>query len=92
MGRGRLKGATTVEVTPNDGGSTFDLTTKDVIINTGSRPRPIAGVPYDGVRVINSDHAVVLEDLPKSFIIRGGAPPEWNGQASITGMVPRSRS
>ena len=79
MGRGRLKGATTVEVTPNDGGAKFDLTTTDVIINTGSRPRPIAGVPYDGVRVINSDHAVVLEHLPKSFIIRGGGATgvEW---------------
>ncbi|MDQ3539360.1 MAG: FAD-dependent oxidoreductase, partial [Chloroflexota bacterium] len=57
----------------------FDLTTKDIIINTGSRPRPIEGIPYDGKRVINSDHAVALEHLPKSFIIRGGGATgvEW---------------
>ncbi len=79
MGRGRLTAATTVQVTPNDGGATFELKAKDVIINTGSRPRPIDGIPYDGVRVINSDHAVVLDHLPKSFIIRGGGATgvEW---------------
>ncbi len=79
MGRGRLKNATTVEVTPNDGGEKFDLTAKDVIINTGSRPREIKGVPYDGVRVINSDHAVVLEHMPERIIVRGGGATgvEW---------------
>ena len=57
----------------------FSLTGKYIIINTGSRPRPIEGIPYDGKQVINSDHAVVLEKLPKSFIIRGGGATgvEW---------------
>jgi dihydrolipoamide dehydrogenase len=79
MGRGKLTAANTVEVTPNDGGDKFQLMATDVIINTGSRPRPIKGIPYDGVRVINSDHAVVLEHMPKSFIIRGGGATgvEW---------------
>ncbi|MDQ3693677.1 MAG: dihydrolipoyl dehydrogenase [Chloroflexota bacterium] len=78
-GRGRLLSPSQVRVTPNGGGEPFDLQTKDVIINTGTRPRPIAGVPYDGKRVINSDHAVALEELPKSFIIRGGGATgvEW---------------
>lgn len=79
MGRGKLTAATNVEVTPNDGGSAFELKAEDVIVNTGSRPRPIEGIPYDGVRVINSDHAVELEKMPKSFIIRGGGATgvEW---------------
>ena len=79
MGRGTLLDAHSVGVTPNDGGAPFTLTGTNVIINTGSRPRPIEGVPYDGVRVINSDHAVVLDHLPKSFIIRGGGATgvEW---------------
>ncbi len=79
MGRGRMTSASVVEVTPNDGGDRFNLTTTDAIINTGSRPRPIPGIPYDGKRVINSDHAVMLEHLPKSFIIRGGGATgvEW---------------
>ena len=78
-GRGKLTSATKVEVTPNDGGAPFTLSAKDVIINTGSRPRPIKGIPYDGKRVINSDHAVGLDHLPKSFIVRGGGATgvEW---------------
>src|SRR5262249_3238272 len=40
MGRGRLLSATTVGVTPNDGSAPFSLQAKDVIIDTGSRPRP----------------------------------------------------
>jgi dihydrolipoamide dehydrogenase len=79
MGRGRLLDANTVGVTPNDGGAPFSLKAKNIIINTGSRPRPIKGVPYDGVRVINSDHAVVLENLPQRIIVRGGGATgvEW---------------
>jgi dihydrolipoyl dehydrogenase len=77
--RGRLLSPTQVEATPVGGGAPFVLTTKWVIIDTGSRPRPIKGVPFDGKRVINSDHAVVLEELPKRFIIRGGGATgvEW---------------
>jgi dihydrolipoyl dehydrogenase len=79
MGRGRLLDKNTVGVTPNDGGVQFSMRAPNIIIDTGSRPRPINGVPYDGVRVINSDHAVVLDKLPKSFIIRGGGATgvEW---------------
>jgi len=79
MGHGRLLSPTQIQVAPNEGGEPVTLTTRDVIINTGSRPRPIKDVPYDGTRVINSDHAVVLEQLPKSFIVRGGGATgvEW---------------
>ncbi len=79
MGRGRLLDANTVGVTPNDGSAPFSIQAKDVIINTGSRPRPIKGVAVRRARVINSDHAVVLDHLPKSFIVRGGGATgvEW---------------
>ena len=78
-GRGRLAGPNAVHVTPNDGSAPFTLRARDVIINTGSRPRPIKGIPYDGERVINSDHAVTLDHLPASFIVRGGGATgvEW---------------
>ena len=79
MGRGRLLDKNTVGVTPNDGSAPFSVKAKNIIINTGSRPRPINGVPYDGVKVINSDHAVVLEQLPPRIIVRGGGATgvEW---------------
>ena len=76
----------TGRVTPNDGSAPFTLATRNIIIDTGTRPRPIKDLPYDGKRVINSDDAVVLETLPKSFIIRGGGAVgvEW---ASIYGRT-----
>jgi dihydrolipoamide dehydrogenase len=79
MGRGRLLDTNTVGVTPKDGGNPISLRGKNIIINTGSRPRPIDRIPFDGERVINSDHAVVLERLPESFIVRGGGATgvEW---------------
>jgi dihydrolipoamide dehydrogenase len=77
--RGRLLGPNTVGVEPVDGSTPFQLQSRFIIIDTGSRPREIKGVPFDGEKVINSDHAVVLNHLPKSFIIRGGGATgvEW---------------
>jgi len=79
MGRGKLLNKTTVGVTPNDGSAPFSLTAGKIIINTGSRPRAIKGIPIDGKQVISSDHTVVLDKLPKSIIVRGGGATglEW---------------
>lgn len=83
-GTGSIAAPGQVAVAPNDGGAPFTLPARNIIIDTGSRPRPIKDLPYDGKRVINSDDAVVLEKLPESFIIRGGGAVgvEW---ASIYG-------
>jgi dihydrolipoamide dehydrogenase len=79
LGRGKLIDKTTVGVSPNDGGAQFSIQAKHIIINTGSRPRAIKGIPFDGKMVINSDHAVILEKMPESFIVRGGGATgvEW---------------
>ncbi len=78
-GEGKLIGKNQIEVTLNEGGKKEVLTAKNIIINTGSRPRAIDGVPTDGKIVIDSDHAVVLEKLPKRIIVRGGGATgvEW---------------
>ena len=83
-GRGKIAGPNAVEVTPNDGGAPYTLQARNIIVDTGTRPRPIKGLDWDGKRVINSDDAVVLEQMPQSFIIRGGGAVgvEW---ASIYG-------
>lgn len=83
-GVGSIAGAGQVRVAPNGGGEGYTLNARNIIVNTGTRPRAIKGCPYDGKRIINSDHAVVLESLPESFIIRGGGAVgvEW---ASIYG-------
>lgn len=83
-GWGSIAGPGRVQVDPTDGGSPFLLQGRNIIIDTGTRPRAIKDLPFDGKRIINSDHAVVLEELPGSFIIRGGGAVgvEW---ASIYG-------
>ena len=79
LGNGVLTARDTIEVTLTQGGEKVQLKARDIIINTGSRPRAIEGIEFDGKRVINSDHAVVLEKMPKSIIVRGGGATgvEW---------------
>lgn len=83
-GFGSIAGPGQVQVAPNDGSAPITLSTRNIIIDTGTRPRAIKDLPFDGTRIINSDHAVELESLPASFIIRGGGAVgvEW---ASIYG-------
>ncbi|HET7037371.1 MAG TPA: FAD-dependent oxidoreductase, partial [Thermomicrobiaceae bacterium] len=70
-GTGRLKDNRTVLVDKNDGGSE-EISGKAIIIDTGSRPRAIPGIEFDGQRVVNSDHTTWMEWVPKRVIIRGG--------------------
>ena len=47
------------------------LTAKNVIIATGSQPKDIPGMEVDGERILNSDHLLQLERIPKSILIVG---------------------
>lgn len=48
------------------------LTSKNVIIATGSRPRSLDGLTIDGDRVLTSDEALNLKECPDSILIVGG--------------------
>jgi dihydrolipoamide dehydrogenase len=48
-----------------------DLKTKNIIIATGSVVRPIPGFETDGQHVVNSDHILELQQVPKSLIVMG---------------------
>ena len=65
-GRGRLGDPRTVQV---DGREL--KARRGLIVATGSRPRPLPGVEFDGERVINSDQATLATKLPKSVVIVG---------------------
>jgi dihydrolipoamide dehydrogenase len=54
-----------------EGGKSETISTKNIIIATGSVVRPIPGFETDGVRVVNSDHILELKDVPKSLIVMG---------------------
>ncbi len=70
-GNGVIKSKNEVEVTLNESGEKVLLKCNNLIINTGSRPRPIKGIEFDGKVVFNSDHAVERADVPKRLIVRG---------------------
>ncbi|MDT5271348.1 MAG: dihydrolipoamide dehydrogenase [Acidobacteriota bacterium] len=69
-GTGRLALPGKVEVTGEDG-KAQTINTKNIIIATGSVVRPIPGFETDGERVVNSDHILELEKVPKSLIVMG---------------------
>jgi dihydrolipoamide dehydrogenase len=45
--------------------------TKEIIIATGSVPRSVPGVEIDRKRIITSDEAIALREVPKSLLILG---------------------
>lgn len=48
------------------------LVSKNVVIATGSKPKTIPNIEVDGKRVLTSDEALEMDELPKSIIIVGG--------------------
>jgi dihydrolipoamide dehydrogenase len=64
-GEGRIVSPTQVAVN----GRT--LTAKHLLIATGSQPKDIPGMEVDGERILNSDHLLQLEEIPKSILIVG---------------------
>jgi dihydrolipoamide dehydrogenase len=69
-GTGVLKGPGKVEVRAAEG--PLSLECGAVIIATGSEWIELPGLETDGSRVITSDHAFSLEDIPASIAIVGG--------------------
>lgn len=71
-GAARLSGGKNVEVTLHDGGSKQSYTAKqELIVATGSAPRSVAGIEVDKKRIIFSDEAIHLKDVPKSIAVMG---------------------
>src|SRR6185312_3861386 len=45
--------------------------TQQIIVATGSQPRSVPGIEIDKKRIITSDEAISLRDVPKSIVIMG---------------------
>lgn len=71
-GTGFISESKDVLVKLNDSEEEEVLTTKNILVATGSRPRTLPGLEIDGQYVMSSDEALVMEDLPESMIIVGG--------------------
>ncbi len=77
QGRGRLEGATKVQVqmagddgTPGAGGERV-LNATDVVLATGSRVKSLPGLEPDGERIVTSDDVLRMSTLPASVIVIG---------------------
>ena len=69
-GFGKILGRGKVEVALADG-KKQTIETKNIIIATGSVVRPIPGFETDGKTVVNSDHILELDHVPRSLIVMG---------------------
>ncbi|WP_312085210.1 dihydrolipoyl dehydrogenase [Exiguobacterium sp.] len=77
-GRGSILGPSifspmpgTISVEPEEGEGELILP-RQLIVATGSRPRPLNGLAFDSEYVLSSDDALDMADLPKSIVIIGG--------------------
>jgi dihydrolipoamide dehydrogenase len=59
-----------------------------LIIATGSRPRALPGLDVDGEKILTSEDALQLEELPKSVLIIGGGVigVEWASMLNDFGV------
>ncbi|MDH5203031.1 MAG: dihydrolipoyl dehydrogenase [Nitrospirota bacterium] len=97
-GRGVLVSPKEIVVTSNNG-SQEKIEADTIIIGTGSRPAQIPLFPFDGNRIISSDDALNLTDIPKSLLIIGAGVigcefaciyKEFGSEVSIVEMLPRA--
>ena len=80
-------------------GETQSLTaTKEIVIATGSAPRSVPGVDIDRKRIITSDEAIALREVPKSLIVLGSGAVgvefasifrRFGSQVTVIELLPR---
>ena len=59
-----------VEVSHNDSSQTLEG--EDIILATGSKPVELPFLPFDGVKIVHSDHGIAFEKVPKKMVVVGG--------------------
>ncbi len=67
-GTARLLGQGKVAVT---GDEDQELEAREIIVATGSQPRGVPGIEIDRRRIVTSDEAIHLKEVPKSMVILG---------------------
>jgi dihydrolipoamide dehydrogenase len=95
-GSGRLAGKGKVEIT--DGQGKAVSATREIIVATGSQPRSVPGVEIDRKRIITSDEAIGLREVPASIVILGSGAVgvefasifrRFGSQVTIVELLPR---
>jgi dihydrolipoamide dehydrogenase len=95
-GSGRLAGQGKVEVT--DGQSRVVSAAREIIVATGSQARSVPGIEIDRTRIITSDEAIGLKEIPKSIVILGSGAVgvefasifrRFGSEVTIVELLPR---
>ena len=96
-GSGRLAGKGKVEITGRCR-SRRSAADREIIVATGSQPRSVPGVEIDRKRIITSDEAIGLKDVPKSIVILGSGAVgvefasifrRFGSEVTIVELLPR---
>lgn len=69
-GHGSFVNANTIKIEGENG--TTEITTKQVIIATGSKPASLPGIEIDKKRIITSTEALNLQEVPGHMVVIGG--------------------
>src|SRR5687767_11210266 len=95
-GTGRLSGKGRVDVT--DGDKQALSARREIIVASGSQPRSVPGIELDGKRIITSDEAIGLKEVPKSIVIMGSGAVgvefasifrRFGSEVTIVELLPR---
>lgn len=72
-GSARFTGSTRllVERSAEEGGS-VEIESARTIVATGTHPKSLPGIPFDGKRILHSDQAILSKELPESLAVIGG--------------------
>ena len=71
QGNGRIDGAGAVSVVGDDGAVRETLTGKNILIASGSEVTPLPGVTIDEKKIVSSNGALDLAEVPKRLIVVG---------------------
>src|SRR5262249_9694363 len=97
QGRGRLAGSGKVSVTGADG-KTITLTTKNVVLATGSEPPSLPGLKVGGRGVVTSDEILEVKEIPKHLVVLGAGAVgvefasiflRFGSKVTLVEMLPR---
>jgi dihydrolipoamide dehydrogenase len=99
-GRGFIESSNKITVSLKSGGEE-QLETDKIIIATGSSPAQIPVFPFDGERILSSDDALNLKDIPGSLLIIGAGVigcefafiyREFGSEVTLAELMPRAVS
>ena len=95
-GSGRLAGKGKVEIT--EGQKQTITAKKEIVVATGSTPRSVPGITMDKKRIITSDEAIHMKEIPKSIAILGSGAVgvefgsifrRFGSEVTIVELLPR---